>query len=237
MGKPSSTCLHSCKKHDEHSWYLKIQLDNIIYVESEDTVGLSKSEQERVADALNYIEGLSFSKADSNLCIYGRTLVTHLPAPTTELLKRLCRGKFDSSDPSLKSDPGDFLHLFVSHRKQLREFLEYIVDVEAVTNPSIGNTLLEMILSDSEIDKNELEDAVMALLDNPRVQYDADHALIHLEMHGMKKGKRFLYNKLHMYHMLVQFHIEENDGDKILDEVKSMGKGLKLVVTNSKIFC
>ena len=77
----------------------------------------------------------------------------------------------------------------------------------------------------------------MALLDNPRVQYDADHALIHLEMHGMKKGKRFLYNKLHMYHMLVQFHIEENDGDKILDEVKSMGKGLKLVVTKSKIFC
>lgn len=233
------------RKHEEHSWYLKIQLDRISYVESEDSVALSDKEKERVADALEYIKHLSFSEADSNLRKYGRTLVTHLPGPTTELLKQLCTGKFVPGNSSQKSDPGDFLHLFVSHRAQLKEFLQYIVEVETVTNTSIGNTLLEMVLSDDDDDElrfdgdeestdgkpakpprtlEEKEDAVLQILDNPRVKYDADHALIHLQMHGMKKGKRYLYNKLHMYHMLVQFHIEENDDESVLDEVRKHGE-------------
>lgn len=215
------------KKHEEHSWYLKIQLDRISYVESEDSVALSESERERVTDALEYIKHLSFSEADSNLRKYGRTLVTHLPEPTTDLLKRLCTGKFVPGHPSLKSDPGDFLHLFVSHRAQLKEFLQYIVEVETVINTSIGNTLLEMVLSNAGDDTRtdaEIEDEVMRILDNPRVKYDEDHALIHLQMRGMKKGKRYLYNKLHMYHMLVQFHIEENDDQSIIDEVRKHGE-------------
>ncbi|GAB9470414.1 Vacuolar protein sorting-associated protein 11 [Globisporangium polare] len=215
------------KKHEEHSWYLKIQLDRISYVESEDSVALSAHEKERVADALEYIKHLSFSEADSNLRKYGRTLVTHLPGPTTELLKQLCTGKFVADNPRLKSDPGDFLHLFVSHRAQLKEFLQYIVEVETVSNTSIGNTLLEMVLSgsaDETRSEEEVEDAVMAILDNPRVRYDEDHALIHLQMRGVKKGKRYLYNKLHMYHMLVQFHIEENDDQSIIDEVRKHGE-------------
>lgn len=215
------------KKHEEHSWYLKIQLDRISYVESEESVALSANEKERVADALEYITHLSFSEADSNLRKYGRTLVTHLPEPTTELLKRLCTGKFVPDNPTLKSDPGDFLHLFVSHRAQLKEFLQYIVEVETVSNTLIGNTLLEMVLSESTDGKRseeEVEDAVMAILDNPRVKYDEDHALIHLQMGGVKKGKRYLYNKLHMYHMLVQFHIEENDDQSIIDEVRKHGE-------------
>lgn len=215
------------KKHEEHSWYLKIQLDRISYVESEDSVALSESEKERVTDALEYIKHLSFSEADSNLRKYGRTLVTHLPEPTTDLLKRLCTGKFVPGHPSLKSDPGDFLHLFVSHRAQLKEFLQYIVEVETVINTSIGNTLLEMVLSNAGDDTRtdaEIEDEVMRILDNPRVKYDEDHALIHLQMRGMKKGKRYLYNKLHMYHMLVQFHIEENDDQSIIDEVRKHGE-------------
>ncbi|DAZ95770.1 TPA: hypothetical protein N0F65_010272 [Lagenidium giganteum] len=215
------------KKHEEHSWYLKIQLDRISYVESEDSVTLSAHEKERVTEALEYITHLSFSEADANLRKYGRTLVTHLPEPTTELLKRLCTGKFVPENPSLRSDPGDFLHLFVSHRAQLKEFLQYIVEVETVVNTSIGNTLLEMVLTDSGAEKRteaEKEDAVMAILDNPRVKYDEDHALIHLQMHNVKKGKRYLYNKLHMYHMLVQHHIEENDDQSIIEEVRKHGE-------------
>ncbi|KAL0589512.1 hypothetical protein ABG067_002416 [Albugo candida] len=215
------------RKHEEHSWYLKIQLDQISYVESDGSTTLSGAEKERVIDALKYIEHLSFAEADANLRKYGRTLVTHLPGPTTELLKRLCTGKFVPEKPELKSNPADFLHLFVSHRAQLREFLQYIVEVETITDPSIGNTLLEMVLTDegSEESPNtdRKEDAVMAILDNPRVRYDEDHALIHLQMHGMRKGKRYLFNKLHMYHMLVQHHIEENDDQSIIEEVRKHG--------------
>ncbi|OQR92954.1 vacuolar protein sorting-associated protein [Thraustotheca clavata] len=236
------------KKHNEHSWYLKIQLDRI-------SDSLSDVEQARVADALEYIRGLSFAEADMNLRKYGRTLVTHLPGPTTELLKQLCTGRF-SANTNSKSDPGkitltcaptkialgDFLHLFVSHRAQLREFLEYIVQVESVSNTSIGNTLLEMVLNDThksttdpagdELDEDHAvaeepvptqstsEAAVLSLLDNPRVKYDEDHALILMQMHGLKQGKRYLYQKLHMYHMLLQHHMEEGEDAAVLELVK-----------------
>ncbi|RHZ23665.1 hypothetical protein DYB37_005118 [Aphanomyces astaci] len=223
------------KKHHEHSWYLKIQLDRI------HSETLSESDQARVLDALTkylyiYIVGLSFGEANLNLRKYGRTLVTHVPGPTTELLKALCTGRFhDSTD---KADPANFLHLFVSHRAQLREFLEYIVDVETVANPQIGNTLLEMVLGDvgrspaaAEEDAEDKpiimatnEAAVLALLDNPRVKYDEDHALILMQMHGLKQGKRYLYQKLHMYHMLLQHHMEEGDDLAVLDQVKQHGE-------------
>ncbi|KAH9095721.1 hypothetical protein LEN26_017769 [Aphanomyces euteiches] len=230
------------KKHEEHSWYLKIQLDRI-HSES-----LSEADQARVLDALHYIEGLSFAEANLNLRKYGRTLVSHVPGPTTELLKQLCTGRFPGSGNE-KADPANFLHLFVSHRAQLREFLEYIVDVETVRNPQIGNTLLEMVLSDTAASqtKSTLEDedddeatkatsssvqptpvaneaAVLALLDNPRVKYDEDHALILMQMHGLKQGKRYLYQKLHMYHMLLQHHMEEGDDQAVLDQVKQHGE-------------
>ncbi|EQC28136.1 hypothetical protein SDRG_14094 [Saprolegnia diclina VS20] len=218
------------RKHAEHSWYLKIQLDRI-----SDT--LSDAEHARVADALDYIRGLSFAEADMNLRKYGRTLVTHLPGPTTELLQQLCTGRF-SATTNAKSDPGDFLHLFVSHRTQLREFLEYIVQVESVSNTSIGNTLLEMVLNDThkrDVPKDDdseepevheapspvtTEAAVLSLLDNPRVKYDEDHALILMQMHGLKQGKRYLYQKLHMYHMLLQHHMEEGEDAAVLELVK-----------------
>ncbi|KAF0695239.1 Aste57867_13931 [Aphanomyces stellatus] len=229
------------KKHEEHSWYLKIQLDRI------HSETLSDADQARCLDALAYIEGLSFAEANLNLRKYGRTLVTHVPGPTTELLKQLCTGRFPHSPE--KADPANFLHLFVSHRAELRQFLEYIVDVETVRNPQIGNTLLEMVLSDTSAhnddgaspdDDDGLEDehkaavvvpsakaneaAVLALLDNPRVKYDEDHALILMQMHGLKQGKRYLYQKLHMYHMLLQHHMEEGEDQAVLDQVKQHGE-------------
>ncbi|RHY25934.1 hypothetical protein DYB32_008003 [Aphanomyces invadans] len=231
------------KKHHEHSWYLKIQLDRI------HSETLSDADHARVQDALTYIEGLSFAEANLNLRKYGRTLVTHVPGPTTELLKALCTGRFHDSNGE-KADPANFLHLFVSHRAQLREFLEYIVHVETVANPQIGNTLLEMVLSDvgrggpnaavDDLDEEhdeggrapgggtastsaaKNEAAVLALLDNPRVKYDEDHALILMQMHGT--GKRYLYQKLHMYHMLVQHHMEEGDNVAVLEQVKQHGE-------------
>ncbi len=71
--------------------YLKIQLDRI---SGDANTHLNEADQARVADALDYIRQLPFPDADANLRKYGRTLLTHLPGPTTELLKQLCTGRF-----------------------------------------------------------------------------------------------------------------------------------------------
>ncbi|RHZ41515.1 hypothetical protein DYB31_013918, partial [Aphanomyces astaci] len=40
----------------------------------------------------------------------------------------------------------------------------------------------------------------------------------------LKQGKRYLYQKLHMYHMLLQHHMEEGDDLAVLDQVKQHGE-------------
>lgn len=156
-----------------------------------------------MADALEYITRLPFEEADSNLRKYGRTLVTHLPEETTEILKLLCTGRYvptveensydvEAASASFKSDPADFIHLYVAHPQDLKRFMEYIVYQEPDSlSPSIGNTLLELLLQDDtpkeeldrtdsevQVRKSTKEDAVMNFLRNPKVKYDLDHALI-----------------------------------------------------------
>ena len=249
--------LSLARRHKEHSWYLKIQLEHISYVDIDEI--LKEADKNRILDALEYIKCLPFAEAEGNLKKYGRSLVTHLPNETTELLKLLCTGRYipqrdttttrtttpdasapetpkrsDEDDKKVYSDPADFVHLYVAHPQFLRQFMEYIV-AEAPSRASkrIGNTLLELLIqeqttADTETDDGNpssgREDAVMKMLDNPQVMYDADHALILVQMHGMKRGQRYLYGKLHMYQHLLQLHMETKDDIRVIEEVKKHGE-------------
>jgi hypothetical protein len=70
------------------------------------------------------------------------------------------------------------------------------------------------------LSNDEKEQAVLSLLDNPRVIYDEDHALILMQMHGLKQGMRYLYQKGHMYHMLLQQYMEDGDDEAVLELVR-----------------
>jgi hypothetical protein len=58
--------------------------------------------------------------------------------------------------------------------------------------------------TDAAADKQQRENEVWQLLDNPRVKYDNNHALCLVQVHGFRRGQLYLYEKLHMYHMVVQ---------------------------------
>ena len=53
-------------------------------------------------------------------------------------------------------------------------------------------------------DREVLED----ILENPNANYDIDHALVLVEMHRYRPGQLFLFEKLHMYPMVVQHYLE-----------------------------
>lgn len=53
-------------------------------------------------------------------------------------------------------------------------------------------------------DREVLED----ILENPSANYDLDHALVLVEMYRYRPGQLFLFEKLHMYPMVVQHYLE-----------------------------
>ena len=238
------------EKHKEHHWYLKIQLDHISYVSDEEL--LKPQDRARLEDALAYITKLEFAEAEANLRKYGRTLVTHLPESTTEVLKALCTGRYaplgmpaesSSSGTSQKSDAAEFIHLYVAHPKFLRTFLEYIVEADqAAMSPQIGNTLLELILQEDTVEstpessstssvnrrsttssESTTADSVMRLLTNPKVKYDQDHALILCQILDVPQAIKYLYEKLHMHHMLMEQFMQANASESVMDEVRKHG--------------
>jgi len=132
--------LYLAKKHHEHALYLSIQI--------EDTGN--------VLDALAYIAALtSFKDAERFMKLYGSKLVNAFPKETTRLLTNLCTGwvaipmlmapggpdaitpAFPSSasasasnaaPASQRSNPADFIHLFVEHEAELEVFLAHFFE-------------------------------------------------------------------------------------------------------------
>jgi hypothetical protein len=133
-------------------------------------------------------------------------------------------------DPQ-KCAPELFVHLLVNHPRQLRRFLQNIVDAATEenrqTSTTVGNTLLELLLletewgSGGEDGEAERERCVMGLLRSTSAIYDADHALVLVQMHGFKAGELYLYEeKLRRYDMVVQHHMETGNRRGVFDECR-----------------
>lgn len=100
----------------------------------------------------------------------------------------------------------DFVHLYVDEPKWLRVFLMYVLREGGRAGPTVADTLLELLLREwarqggrgasMEAAKKQREREVMALLDNPRAGYDADHALVLVQMLNFKPGQLYLYEKV-----------------------------------------
>eukprot|EP01083_Nonionella_stella_P075667 205784_1 len=145
-----------------------------------------------------------------------------------------------SSEPSVstsqrfKADPSEFIHLFVGKPKRLKVFLEHIV--QQLLNPSstVYNTLLELYLRESvdglevrdddtsqgaspdDTNAGSLAQRIMGLLKSQQANYDANHALVLAKMYHFEPGVIFLYEKLRLYHEIVQHHMERGDKTQIL---------------------
>ncbi|CAN0449181.1 unnamed protein product, partial [Laminaria digitata] len=107
----------------------------------------------------------------------------------------------------------DFVHLYVDEPRWLRMFLTYVLREGGKAGPTVADTLLELLLREwakapegggggrrgggaLEAAKRQRESEVMALLDNPRAGYDADHALVLVQMLNFKPGQLYLYEKV-----------------------------------------
>lgn len=113
------------------------------------------------------------------------------------------------------------MHLYVDELRWLRIFLTYVLREGGRAGPTVADTLLELLLREwaqageasssssgsggggggrrgngGLAAKKQRENEVMALLDNPRAGYDADHALVLVQMLNFKPGQLYLYEKV-----------------------------------------
>ncbi|XP_071958560.1 vacuolar protein sorting-associated protein 11 homolog isoform X2 [Antedon mediterranea] len=218
--------LFLAEKHDQHDWYLKIQLEDI------------KDWQK----ALQYISRLNFEGAESNMKKYGKTLMSEVPTETTELLKSLCTDYKPKDAPIVDQDmmaggiptvnraaAEEFIHIFVNNSRKLMEFLEHMTTVQPNSPEIIYNTLLELYLHDMAHESDSrlqvrLEEKSMNLMQHIDAGYDIDQALVLCQMHDFKKGILYLYEKAKLYQQILRYHMDHDEYEQVLATCKRYGK-------------
>eukprot|EP01107_Rhizomastix_libera_P003647 TRINITY_DN1629_c0_g1_i1.p1 TRINITY_DN1629_c0_g1~~TRINITY_DN1629_c0_g1_i1.p1 ORF type:complete len:988 (+),score=293.25 TRINITY_DN1629_c0_g1_i1:3-2966(+) len=215
--------LYLAKKFQQHDWFLKIMLED-----------LGKHD-----DALDYIEQLPFTLAEANIKKYGKLLINAIPEKTSKFLMRLCTEMFETEEdaadgsPIMKqAAPEEFIHIFVSQPMWLTTFLEFVHNRCRNESPLVADTLLECYLRDpseysetveTPADKTVRLNKAFALLTDPNAKYDPDQALVQSQAHDFKEGVLFLMDKLKLYHVLIQYHMENKSHDAIIEQCKKSG--------------
>ncbi|RZC36529.1 vacuolar protein sorting-associated protein 11 -like, partial [Asbolus verrucosus] len=214
QGSPAEA-LMLAKKHAKHDWYIKLQIED----------------HQRYVEVLDYISNLSFDNAEFYMKKYGNILIQNAPYESTQFLKRLCtnyksNNSLDNSligsfDISQKSDPEDYIHLFLNNSERLVEFLEYLIGEGCILSTPVYNTLLEHYLHvwgnlENVAEKNKYSQKTLKLLQNPDIKYDKSQALVVCHMHSFSEGILYLYEEQKLYQQILKHHIFKNDANSIL---------------------
>lgn len=189
------------KKHAKHDWYIKIQIED----------------HKRYKEALDYIAELSFEDAQLYMKTYGNVLIEHAPCESTQFLKRLCTDYRQSksvipdnlAEVTERSDPEEYIHLFLNNSHQLVEFLEHLIAEGCVLSPPVYDTLLEHYLHvwsslEDFAGKNKYSQKALNLLQNPDVKYDKPQALVVCYMNKFSEGVLYLYEEQKLYTQILR---------------------------------
>ncbi|ELT88573.1 hypothetical protein CAPTEDRAFT_218778 [Capitella teleta] len=209
-----SHALRLAEKHQQHDSYLKVQLENI-----KDYVG-----------ALVYIGQLDFKEAEVVVKKYGKILITNAPEQSTKLLKRLCTD-YQSAGKTNKiqrANASEFIHIFVDNSEMLIDFLEHMIKVQPGSSQIMYNTLLELYLQryshqTDGASKTDEERRCLEFLQGSPNGYDLDQALVMCQMHSFKAGVLFLYERAKLYQQILNYHIEHDDHQHIIETCKKFG--------------
>ncbi|KAG5843853.1 hypothetical protein ANANG_G00155300 [Anguilla anguilla] len=167
---------------------------------------------------------------------YGKTLMHHVPDGTTLLLKALCtdyQPSRDSTDrdsldkgTTNKANSEEFIPIFANNPRELRAFLEHMIQVEPMSPAGVYDTLLELRLQDwaHEQDsekKKILQEAALFLLTRDNTVFDK--ALVLCQMHNFKEGVLYLYEKGKLYQQIMHYHMQNEEYGKVVEACKRYG--------------
>mgnify|MGYP000206044323 CR=1 FL=1 len=117
--------------------------------------------------------------------------------------------------------------------KRLLEFLEFVVDARVEPSQIVWNTIIELHLRDFHQEmkttewaqmsskekaarREEREAEVMKVLKNPEANYDRNSALCMVQMMDCGQGQLYLYEKMRMFHLVVQHFMDRRDNRGVI---------------------
>ena len=207
-----ATCL--AKRSGAHEEYVKVQL--------------SRADPKH-GDALEYMSTLPPALALEFLQKHGRALLRSCAKETTGLLMHLC----GSAEAAAHVDA--MIPLFADHPEWLRLFLEHVGERVERKPGSLCNPLLELYLARwqrlpgedaaSKEQRRAWSRKIMALLEDPRCEYDADHALVLTQMAKFRPGQLLLLERRRLTELVLQAHADEGDLAAQLKLCRRAGRG------------
>lgn len=172
------------------------------------------------AEAVTYIATLSLRDAEKALITYGKMLIDSGVEGVTDLMIELSTNYHGEN---VSSNPENFIHCFVDNPAELKRFLQVVTSNRSHCDPTVWNTLLELLLREP-VESENYSTNIMALLTNPAACYDNDEALILLQNSHCDEGLVFIYKKLHLNTILLKLYIDLKRYDEALQLCKDQGK-------------
>lgn len=216
QGSPAEA-LMLAKKYEKHDWYIKLQIED----------------HQKYSDVIDYISNLDFRDAEYYMKKYGNFLIQHVPFESTHFLKILCTNYKSSKKDSdgvlpQRSDPEEYIHLFLNNSERLVEFLEYLIAEGCILSTPVYDTLLEHYLYlweslENTVDKEKVAKKTLKLLQNPEIKYDKAQALVVCHMHGFGEGILYLYEEQKLYQQILRHHVLKGDSEAILTCCRRFG--------------
>lgn len=183
------------KKYEKHDWYIKLQIED----------------HQKYSDVVDYISNLNFKDAEHYMKKYGSVLIQHVPYESTQFLKTLCTNYKPTENNAVeqRSDPEDYIHLFLNNSVRLVEFLEHLIAEGCVLTTPVYDTLLEHYLYvweglENKVEKERVAKKTLKLLQNTEIKYDKAQALVVCHMHGFSEGILYLYEEQKLYEQILR---------------------------------
>ena len=146
------------------------------------------------------------------------SIVTSAPAILATLGEKVLEPIF--------GDPSHYIYLFSSHPDLLKQFLKQVLQRPQECDQSAWNTYLELVLREEQQLGSEVcygeESEVMKILSNPHANYDEEEALILVQTYNCFEGQLFLYKKLKMYNLLLEYYVYHNDSQNAISLCKQV---------------
>lgn len=220
--------LYLAKKHHKHESFFSIQFED----------------RKNSEAALEYMDIMTDPDEMATFMEkYGRTMLKQAPDRTIQMIKTICQRSHEVMSRVRLSDsnftnmvkinrqinPEEFLHIFVENNALFVQLLEQLVDQgEAFATRPVYNLLLEFYLDAwrKEKDvllKNMLSDKIDKLLSQPSEKFDLNQALILCRNSRFDDGLMKLYGRVKLYHLILQYYIDQDDSLKIIKTSEQYG--------------
>lgn len=229
--------LYLAKKHQKHEFFFRIQIED-----RSDSLA-----------AIEYLNGMADSNEMAiYLKRYGRTMVKDAPEKTIMMVKTLCQRSQEAIAQSRQANlhksnivddnqlnmynnitrqiyPEEFFHIFVDNTSLFVKLLEQLVESGTdFATKAVYNLLLELYLNAWRKEKDDLlknghADKIEKLLSQPGEKFDLDQALILCRNNRFDDGLIYLYSRAGLYHLVLQYYIDQEDSLKIIKTCEKYG--------------